>query len=110
MHVNSQWDLEYKDLEETFRRYRVDAQRGQGESHSAIAKLKETKDGLSQEIGELQLVISRKDKELSDLRSKVRGLQEELRQGAGRGRMGGAAQDRLKGLEEENSFLRQQVS
>lgn len=60
MHVNNQWDLEYKDLEEAFRRYRIDSQWAQGE----IEQDEKTDDGGN------QVVISRKDKDVTKLRGK----------------------------------------
>ena len=41
MHVNSQWDLEYRGQEEAFRRYREDSQLATKENHETIADMKE---------------------------------------------------------------------
>lgn len=110
MHVNSQWDLEYKDLNKAFQRYRLDSQQAQSESQSHVTKLKDTKERMSQQMRELQLVISRKDQELTELRVKVRGLEDEARVGVP-SRFGKAmvSQERVKELEEESHMLRQQV-
>ena len=40
MHVNNQWDLEYREQEEAFRRYREDSQLATKENHETIARLK----------------------------------------------------------------------
>ena len=40
MHVNSQWDLEYREQEEAFRRYREDSQLATKENHETIARLR----------------------------------------------------------------------
>ena len=110
MHINNQWDLEYKDLEEAFRRYRIDSQRAQGENQSIIEKVKEAKEHMTEEIRELQVVISRKDRDITELRGKVRALEEQV--GGGRYRYGQpmVSHERLKELEEESQMLRQQVS
>ncbi len=109
MHVNNQWDLEYKDLEEAFRRYRVDSQHAQGENQTLIEKLKETKERIAEEIRELQVVISRKDKDITELRGKLRALEEQF--GGSMHRYGKpmVSHERLKELEEESHILRQQV-
>ena len=50
MHVNSQWDLEYREQEEAFRRYREDAQLAAREAREAILRLKEENEALKMEI------------------------------------------------------------
>lgn len=104
MHVNNQWDLEYKEVEEAFRRYRIDSKQGQSE---LTARLKESKDGMSAEIRELQGAISRRDKEVIDLKMKVRLLEDEVR-GSRFGKPV-VSRERVKELEEESHMLRQQV-
>ena len=110
MHVNNQWDLEYKELEAAFSRYRKDSQEAQGENQTLIEKLKEAKERMTEEIRDLQVVISRKDKDITELRGKVRTLEEQL--GGSRFRYGQpmVTHERLKELEEESHILRQQVS
>ena len=54
MHVNSQWDLEYKELNEAFRRYRIDSKQTEGEHQSEITHLREAKEAMSAEIRELK--------------------------------------------------------
>ena len=50
MHVNSQWDLEYREQEEAFRRYREDSQLAAKENHETIARLKEENEALKKVI------------------------------------------------------------
>ena len=50
MHVNSQWDLEYREQEEAFRRYREDYQLATKENHETIACLKEENEALKKVI------------------------------------------------------------
>ena len=52
MHVNSQWDLEYREQEEAFRRYREDAQLAAREAREAILRLKEENEGLKIKLNE----------------------------------------------------------
>ena len=50
MRVNSQWDLEYREQEEAFRRYREDYQLATKENHETIACLKEENEALKKVI------------------------------------------------------------
>ena len=50
MHVNSQWDLEYREQEEAFRRYREDSQLATKENHETIARLKEENEALKMKL------------------------------------------------------------
>ena len=50
MHVNSQWDLEYREQEEAFRRYREDSQLVTKENHETIARLKEENEALKMKM------------------------------------------------------------
>ena len=61
MHVNSQWDLEYREQEEAFRRYRADSQLAAKENHDAIARLKEENEALKMEIGALKAAESTRE-------------------------------------------------
>ena len=110
MHVNNQWDLEYKELEAAFSRYRIDSQQAQAENQTVIEKVKEAKESMAEEIRKLQAVISRRDKDVTELRGKVRSLEEQL--GGSRFRYGQpmVSHERIKELEEESHILRQQVS
>ena len=110
MHVNNQWDLEFKDLEETFRKYRIDSQQAQGENHSLISTLKDEKEHLKEKNLELQIDIRRRDQEIAGLKAKVKSLEEEIRKIGGGIHQPIVSQRRLKELEEESQMLRQQVS
>ena len=59
MHVNSQWDLEYKELNEAFRRYRM-TQSKQKENTNQKSHLREAKEAMSAEIRELKGGINEK--------------------------------------------------
>lgn len=107
MHVNSQWDLEFKDLDEAFRVYRIDSKQAQGKSQAAIAKHQETNATLSEEIRKLQSVLCRRDTEMTDLRAKIRALDDELR--LSRSGKAMVNQERVRELEEESHMLRQQI-
>lgn len=50
MHVNSRWDLEYREQEDAFRRYRMDSQLAQKESQEIIAHLRADNELLKEEI------------------------------------------------------------
>ena len=106
MHINNQWDLELKDSEETFRKYRIDSQQAQGENHSLISTLKEEREHNL----ELQIDISRRDQEIAGLKAKVKSLEEEIRKIGGGIHQPMVSQRRLKELEKESQILRQQVS
>ena len=99
IHVNSQWDLEYKELEEAFKRYRTDAQKAQEEAHDYIAKLKAEKENEAEEIRTLKF-------ELEKLRNEISMLSQ--REGGARHQRGGA-HHRMVELEEEAQLLKQQV-
>ena len=107
MHVNNQWDLEYKDVKETFRKYRTDSQKAQIENQATITKLKEAKEHMIEETHTLKVIISQKDKEIADLRLKVTALEDELSRNYRGQPM--VSYKRMKELEEESQILRQQV-
>lgn len=108
MHVNSQWDLEYKDLNEAFRRYRIDSKQAEGEHQSEITRLREVKEVMAAEIRELKSCVNHRDREIVDLRTKIRALEDEVR--ASRLGRPVVSQERVRELEEESHMLRQQVS
>ncbi len=110
MHVNSQWDLEYRETDEAFRQYRRDSQQAQEENQNLIEKIKVEKDKMSKDIRDLSLAISRKDKEIGDLRLKCKSLQDLMAAAGSNGKLGRGNQGRIRDLEEESQFLRQQVS
>ena len=95
MHINSQWDKEYREQEEAFRRYQFDAQQAQSENHTIIARLKEKIASLEEERDRIQDELVRYQRELHTLRERL-AVAESM--------SGGMA------VEEELSLLRQQVS
>ena len=126
LRVNHQWDLEYKEQEEAFRRYRIDSQQAQHENQTYIAKLKEEKDYQSHEIASLQRdlrraggsgdsqievtslkrEVSQYEKIIGTLKQRNHDLEEQMYTGAGRHGDG----RKVKQLEEEILLLKQQVS
>jgi rubrerythrin len=97
MHINSEWDKEYREQSEAFRRYQFDAQQAQTENHTIIARLKE-------KIASLEEERDRLDDELARYRREGHALRERLAVAESmKSATGGAA------LEEEVALLRQQV-
>ena len=50
MYVNSQWSVDYGELEKAFRRFRTDSQLAQKENHETIAHLKAENESLKDQI------------------------------------------------------------
>ena len=98
-YINDQWDKDYREHEEVFRRFRDDSRRAQSENESFIATLKEGKEQLLEQIRDLQYELDRSRKEAHRIQQQqqVSGYQN------------GISPRRLKDLEEENAFLRTQV-
>ena len=115
MHVNNQWDIEYREQEEAFRRYRFDSQQAQTENHALIAKLKREKEESAEEIKTLKFELQRLSRELESYRQRL-DLVEPHRgrplpsSHAGGGVGIGVSLERVAALEEEITLLRQQVS
>ena len=112
MHVNNQWDIEFREQEEAFRRYRYDSQQAQTENHALIARLKREKEEIAEEIKTLKFERQRLDRELESYRHRAsvephRG-QPPPASHAGVGV--GVSLERVAALEEEITLLRQQVS
>ena len=86
MHVNRQWDLEFREQEEAFRRYRFDSQQAQSETQALIARLKSEKEDLAEEVQSLKYEHSRGKvleggravEEVQAMRKKIAELQEEI--------------------------------
>ena len=117
MHVNNQWDIEYREQEEAFRRYRYDSQQAQTENHALIAKLKREKEESAEEIKTLNFELQRLNRELESLRQRLDSVEPQQGRAAapsyagGRGGVGvGVSLQRVAALEEEIALLRQQVS
>ena len=94
MHINNEWDKEYREQKEAFHRYRVDAQEAQVENHAIIARLKEKVSSLEEERERMEDELIRHQRELHMIREKL-ALSESVK-------TGGAT-------EEELALLRQQV-
>lgn len=97
-YINDQWDKDYREHQEVFRRFREDSHRAQSENESFIAVLKENKEQLLEQIRDLQYELDRSRKEVQRIQ------QQQLA-----GHQNGINPRRLKELEEENAFLRSQV-
>lgn len=97
-YINDQWDKDYREHQEVFRRFREDSHRAQSENESFIAVLKESKEQLLEQIRDLQYELDRSRKEV-----------ERIQQQQLAGHQNGVNPRRLKELEEENAFLRSQV-
>lgn len=97
-YINDQWDKDYREHQEVFRRFREDSRRAQSESESFIAVLKENKEQLLEQIRDLQYELDRSRKEVQRIQ------QQQLA-----GHQNGINPRRLKELEEENAFLRSQL-
>lgn len=100
IHINSEWDKEYKEQEEAFRRYRYDSQQAQTENHSFIQRLKEKSATLEEEVSTLKHELQKSQKEIYTLQKRIASMGS-VQSSKGRGH---------SQLEEENTLLRQQVS
>ena len=97
MRINNEWDKEYREQREAFRRYQSEAET---ENCAAIARLKEKVTSVEEERDKLEDQLTRPQRELHSLRERL-AVAESLR---GTGGGGGVAR-----LEEELSLMRQQV-
>ena len=82
MHVNSQWDLEYREQEEAFRRYREDSQLATKENHETIAHLKEENEALKMKLRNKE--CGRREREPFKLRANVASRSWKTEWGRGR--------------------------
>ena len=98
MHINSEWDKEYRELQEAFRRYKADAQQTQTENHVFIARLKDKVASLEEERNKLEDELARYQRELHALRERL-AVAESVKTSLGRS----------SESEEEVTLLRQQV-
>ena len=101
MHINSEWDKEYREQEEAFHRYRYDAQQAQTENHTFIQRLKEKIATLEEERERMQDELTRYQREGHTLRERLATLE------SMKTAVGGVGVDKM---EEEIALLRQQVS
>ena len=105
MYINNEWDKEYREQREAFRRYQDDAQQAQMENHTAIARLKEKLATVEEERDSLEDELARHQRELHSLRERL-AMAESLGEGVGRG---GAEEGEVARLKEELFFAKQQV-
>lgn len=98
-YINDQWDKDYREHEEVFRRFREDSHRAQSENESFIATLKESKEQLLEQMRDLRFELDRSRKEVQRLQQQQHVA----------GHPNGVNPRRLKDLEEENTFLRTQL-
>ena len=111
MHVNNQWDIEYREQEEAFRRYRYDSQQAQTENHALIARLKREKEENAEEIKTLKFELQRLDRELESFRQRLDSVEPHRGRPPPPSHAGvGVSLERVAALEEEITLLRQQVS
>lgn len=130
MKVNHQWDLEFRELNEDFQRYRLDSQRAQADSKATITRLRDEREKTLEKYRALEEEYRRCNLENKELKSHVACLEQDLRAGSvgngggmARGSVGGSAlgegsgvpyamvsYKKVKELEEECQLLRQQVS
>ena len=103
MHINSEWDKEYREQEEAFHRYRYDAQQAQTENHTFIQRLKEKIATLEEERERMQDEMTRYQREGHTLRERLVTL-ESMKTATAAGGVG------VEKMEEEIALLRQQVS
>ena len=97
-YINDQWDKDYREHEEAYRRYHEDTRRAQSENESFIASLKESKEEQLEQIRDLEFELERSHKEV-----------QRLQQQHSVGHQNGINPTKLKTLEEDNNFLRTQV-
>lgn len=65
LHINHQWDLEYREQQESYDRYRADSQQAQRENHDLIAQSKAEKETLSEQIKSIRREKERAEKKLN---------------------------------------------
>ena len=105
MHINGEWDKEYREQREAFRRYQADAQQAQTENHAVITRLKDKIASMEEERDHLEDELTRYQRELHALRERL-AVVESLKTSNGSGcDVGGD----MMGAQEELSLLRQQV-
>ena len=105
MQVNSQWDIEYREQEEAFRRYRYDSQQAQTENHAIIAKLKREKEELPEEIKTLKFELDRSGREMDSLRLRLKSVEQQRADSSSHHE--GVSLQKVSALEEEITLLRQ---
>ncbi len=117
LRINHQWDIEYNEQDEAFRRYRLDSQQAQQENLSYIEKLKEEKDFQANEINKLKRELKKSDsnyelitlrKEISQYEKIITTLKQRLSEYESHGGYHGDSR-KIKQLEEEIAILKQQV-
>ena len=122
LHVNHLWDLDYREQQESYDRYRKDALRAQLERQAIIAQLKAEKETAVEQSKQARQGKERTQKELNEIRSKYDGLKRRHEHAASQVRTLSAKLHRISSsthtdqqlcrmeeLKEENELLRQQL-
>ena len=65
LHINHQWDLEYREQQESYDRYRADAQQIQHENQDTITELKAEKETLVEQSKQIRREKERTEKKLN---------------------------------------------
>lgn len=122
LHINHQWDLEYREQQESYDRYRADAQQAQRENQDIITQFKAEKEMLTEQSKQVRREKERTEKKLNEIRSKYDGLKRRYEDAASQVRALSAQLHRtsspthtreqlcrMEELKEENELLRQQL-
>ena len=111
MHVNHQWDLEYQDLEEKYRKYRIDSERKQAESQSMVIRFQNEKEKISERMKVQEIDYMHCQRDRSDMRLRIISMEKQLNSRFAGSNVGGAmvSSKRVRELEEECQLLAQQV-
>ena len=65
LHINHQWDLEYREQQESYDRYRADTQQAQHENQDIITQLKAEKEMLAEQSKQVRREKERMEKKLN---------------------------------------------
>ena len=68
LHINHQWDLEYREQQESYDRYRADTQQVQREHQDIITQLKAEKETISEQSKQARREKERTEKKLNGKR------------------------------------------
>lgn len=115
MRVNHQWDLEYKELDDNFRSYRIESQQAQAENKSKIARLKHEMEKITARLQALEADYKQCQREKKEMKTRMVAIGEQLRSGHGLGNRRAdvphemVSHKNMKVLEEKCQLLEQQV-
>ena len=65
LHINHQWDLEYREQQESYDRYRADVQQAQRENQDIVIQLKAEKETLAEQSKQARREKERAEKKLN---------------------------------------------